>query len=56
MKSPASLAMTVVMVLVILAAIAPMLITLSGALLPLIAVASVAAVVLRLVFFHTRKW
>jgi hypothetical protein len=56
MKSPTSFAMTLVMVLVALAAIAPMLIALSGALLPLIAVATVAAVVVRLVFSTTRRW
>jgi hypothetical protein len=55
-KTPFGIAVTLVMVLVTLAAITPMLIALSSALLPLIAVSTVAALVLRLVFFHTRKW
>lgn len=44
------------MVLVLLAATAPLLIRLSRALLPLVLVIGVVAVGLRLVFFHTRRW
>jgi hypothetical protein len=40
----------------LLAAIAPALINLSHALLPLIIVIGFVVVVLRLVFFHTRRW
>jgi hypothetical protein len=55
-KSHTNLAMTLVVGVVTMAAIAPMLIALSSALLPLIIVVSVAVVVVRLVFFHTRRW
>ena len=42
--------------LVALAAIAPALIALSGALLPLVIVLGVVVIGVRLVFFHTRRW
>jgi hypothetical protein len=42
--------------LLALAAVTPTLIALVGALLPLIVVAAVAVLALRLVFFHTRRW
>jgi hypothetical protein len=41
---------------VALAAVAPSLIGLVDALLPLAIVLAVAVVVIRLVFFHTRRW
>lgn len=56
MKPPGNLLITAVVALILLAAAAPLLIALSRALLPLVLVAGVVAVVLRLVFFHTRRW
>lgn len=56
MKSPAPLIVTVITGLVIVAALAPPLIALSHALLPLIVVVGVAVIAVRLVFFHTRRW
>lgn len=55
-KSPSGLWVTAVVLLVILTALAPMLIALSGALLPLVVVAGVVVVIVRLVFFHTRRF
>lgn len=55
-KTPGGLLTTAVIALVLLAAIAPLLIELSHALLPLVLVVGVVAVVVRLVFFHTRRW
>jgi hypothetical protein len=55
-KSPTSLIVTIAAGLMVVAALAPSLIGLSHALVPLIAVIGVVAVVLRLVFFHTRRW
>ncbi|MGA7966751.1 MAG: hypothetical protein WCB49_12870 [Gammaproteobacteria bacterium] len=55
-KPPGGWLITAVIALVVLAAIAPLLIGLSHALLPLVIVVGVVAVVVRLVFFHTRKW
>lgn len=56
MKSPANLFSTGLIALVLLAAIAPLLIELSRVLLPLVLVVGLVAVVVRLVFFHTRRW
>jgi hypothetical protein len=56
MKTPSGLVVTLVMALLLLAVAAPLLIALSHALLPLVLVVGVVAVVLRLVFFHTRRW
>jgi hypothetical protein len=42
--------------LVLLVAIAPALVALAGALLPLVIALAVAAIAVRLVFFHTRRW
>ncbi|MGH3426327.1 MAG: hypothetical protein ACRDQZ_01930 [Mycobacteriales bacterium] len=56
MKPPGSLLATMLVVLVLLAAIAPLLIELSRALLPLAIVVGVVVIVVRLVFFHTRNW
>jgi hypothetical protein len=55
-KSPPNLAVTAVVALVVVAALAPTLIALSSALVPLIVVVAIAGVALRLVFFHTRRW
>jgi len=55
-KQPGGLLVTAVIALVLLAALAPLLIELSHALLPLVLVVGVVAVALRLVFFHTRRW
>lgn len=56
MKPPGGSLVTGLVVLVLLAAVAPLLIELSRALLPLILVGGVVAVGLRLTFFHTRRW
>ncbi len=56
MKSVTTLIVTTAAGLMIVAALAPSLIALSHALVPLVAVGGVVAVILRLVFFHTRKW
>jgi hypothetical protein len=55
-KSPGGLLITSIMTLVLLAATAPLLIRLSQALLPLVVVLAIAAIAVRLVFFHTRRW
>lgn len=55
MKAPVYV-LGLVAVLLVLAAVAPSLIALSRALLPLIVVLVVGTGLLRLVFFHTRKW
>lgn len=55
MKLPTALS-TVAVGLLLLAVAAPALIALSQALLPLIIVFGFVVVVLRLVFFHTRRW
>lgn len=56
MKRLSSYALALVVGLVLLAAIAPSLVALSHSLVPLVVVLTVAAVALRLVFFHTRRW
>jgi hypothetical protein len=56
MKSPGSLVLTCLIALVIISAAAPLLISLSHALLPLVIVLAVAIVAVRLAFFHTRRW
>lgn len=56
MKPSGDWLVTAVIVLVLLAAVAPLLIELSRALLPLVIVTAVAVVVVRLAFFHTRRW
>lgn len=55
-KPPGGWLITATVALVFLAAIAPLLIQLSRALLPLVIGLTVAAIALRLVFFHTRRW
>jgi hypothetical protein len=56
MKSPGGLLFTGFIALLLLATAAPLLIRLSQALMPLVIVAAIAVVVVRLVFFHTRRW
>jgi hypothetical protein len=56
MKSPGGLLFTGFIALVTLATAAPLLIQLSQVLIPLVIAVGVMAVVLRLVFFHTRRW
>ena len=46
----------IVVALLLLAAVAPALISLSNALLPLVIVVAIAVILIRLVFFHTRRW
>ncbi|MGD9735223.1 MAG: hypothetical protein AB7V58_06380 [Solirubrobacterales bacterium] len=56
MKAIGEWMLAVVVGLVVLAAIAPALIDLSGAVLPVLIVAALAVIAVRLVFFHTRRW
>jgi hypothetical protein len=56
MKSPGNLLIGGIVALILLAAAAPLLIALSRALLPFVLVSGVVAVIVRLVFFHTRRW
>ena len=55
-QKPSSWLASTVILLVLLAALAPVLITLAGALLPLVLVVTFAVVLIRLVFFHTRRF
>ncbi len=55
-KPPGGWLVGAVVAVVLLSTAAPLLIELGRALLPLAVVLTVAAVVLRLVFFHTRRW
>lgn len=55
-KTPGGWPITLIAALVLLAALAPLLIQLSHALLPLILAVGFVVAVLRLVFFHTRRW
>jgi hypothetical protein len=55
-KSPTNVIVTAVAALLIISALTPKLIALSDALVPLVLVVGVLAVVVRLVFFHTRRW
>lgn len=56
MRGLSSLLLAAAIGLVTAAVAAPLLVELAGALLPLVIAVSVAAVVLRLVFVHTRRW
>lgn len=56
MKALPSYLFAVVVFLLALAAAEPTITALSSALLPLVVVVTVGAVVIRLVFFHTRRW
>ena len=55
-KNPSNWLVTVVVLLIALAAFTPTLIALGHALLPLVITVGVVAVIVRLVFFHTRDW
>ena len=54
MKPSPALVVTIVVGLLVISTLAPSLIALSHALVPLIVVGGVVAIILRLVFFHTR--
>jgi hypothetical protein len=56
MKSPAGVVLWCLLGLLLLAAITPALITLFSAVLPVAVVLGVIVVIVRLVFFHTRRW
>lgn len=56
MKSLGNAAVLGALALLLVAAVAPSLIAVSNALVPLVIVLAIAAVVVRLVFFHTRNW
>lgn len=56
MKSVTSWLLTILAGLIVVAALAPSLISLSHALVPLVAAVGIVAVIVRLVFFHTRRW
>lgn len=56
MKSPLPLILTIIASLMIVSALSPSLIALSHALVPLVIAAGVVIAILRLVFFHTRRW
>lgn len=56
MKAPGNFLIACVFGVVLLAAAAPLLIELSRALIPFVVAVGVVAVILRLVFFHTRRW
>ncbi|HEX7244412.1 MAG TPA: hypothetical protein VF245_02465 [Solirubrobacterales bacterium] len=55
-KTPGGLLTTGLIAVVLLAAVAPLLIELSRALLPLVIVLAIAVIAVRLVFVHTRRW
>lgn len=55
-KSPGGWLASTIIALVLLATTAPLLIELSHALLPLVVAVGIIVAVLRLVFFHTRRW
>lgn len=56
MKSFGNAVLAAALGLLLLAAVAPSLIALSSALFPLVIACGVVAIVVRLVFVHTRKW
>jgi hypothetical protein len=56
MDRPTGFAWTLVVVLVVLAAITPALVALSNALLPVVVAGGVMFITARLVWHHTRKW
>jgi hypothetical protein len=56
LKPPGGWLTAAIVALALLAAAAPLLISLAHALLPLVIVLAVAVIVVRLVFFHTRQW
>lgn len=56
MKAVSSFVLAVAVGLLVIGITAPVLTALAGALVPLVVVATVAAIALRLVFVHTRRW
>jgi hypothetical protein len=55
-SKPINFMLAVVVTLAILVSAGPTLVAVMHAAIPLIAVGGVVAVILRLVFFHTRRW
>lgn len=56
MKALTTFALALAVALLVGAAVAPSLIALSNALMPFVLGGGVVVLVLRLVFFHTRRW
>jgi hypothetical protein len=54
--APPTYLVVAIVALCLLVSAGPTLVALMNAAIPLVAVAGVVAVVLRLVFFHTRRW
>lgn len=55
-RSPSSTVGFWAICLIVIAALTPALVALATALLPLVIVLTIAAILLRLVFFHTRRY
>jgi hypothetical protein len=55
-KPPSNWLLTVIVALIVLAAITPVIVTLSSALMPLVIAVGVIGITARLVFHHTRRW
>lgn len=55
-SKPATLLLVAIVVLCLLVSAGPTLVALAHAAIPLVLVVGVVIAVLRLVFFHTRKW
>jgi hypothetical protein len=55
-SKPINFMLAVVVTLAVLVSAGPTLVAVMHAAIPLIAVGGVVAVILRLVFFHTRRW
>lgn len=56
LSQPATFLLVAIVVLCLLVSAGPTLVALAHAAIPLVLVVGFVAVVLRLVFFHTRKW
>ena len=56
MSQPVTLLLVAIVVLCLLVSAGPTLVALAHAAIPLVLVVGVVVVVVRLVFFHTRKW
>jgi hypothetical protein len=56
MKTPINYLIAAIVSLCLLVSAGPTLVAVMNAAIPLIAVAGVVVAILRLVFFHTRKW
>jgi hypothetical protein len=56
MKSPTNYLIAAIVALCLLVSAGPTLVAVMNTAIPLIVVIGVVAVILRLVFFHTRKW